>query len=210
MRPFSDIIANQIIPKALSPGIFLVGDVVVVVLLVVVVDAADVCVCAWCGTIWGGGGWMRWWSECLCVFVWMHVNIHPVRRWFVKQKKWTQYSAVWMITFLRIMHTNNTTHTNSHTALPRMLVHAYSSKPTSPPPSMPSPANSFFGRELTSIWKAPPLLPVDNLRFFNSPEPLTSTQRDSPTQGPGEPTQQREKENKANLQSLKKLKRILW
>ncbi|KAI4806297.1 hypothetical protein KUCAC02_017126 [Chaenocephalus aceratus] len=37
-------------------------------------------------------------------------------------------------------------------------------------------------------------------------EPLASTQRDSPTQGPGEPAQQREKENKANLQSLKKLK----
>ncbi|TNN84689.1 hypothetical protein EYF80_005104 [Liparis tanakae] len=36
------------------------------------------------------------------------------------------------------------------------------------------------------------------------PEPLASTQRDSPTQGPGEPAQQREKENKANLQSLKK------
>lgn len=38
MRPFSDIIANQIIPKARG---FSVGDVVVVV---VVVDAAD-CVC---------------------------------------------------------------------------------------------------------------------------------------------------------------------
>jgi len=40
MRPFSDIIANQIIPKALSLGFFflsfLVGDVVVVV------DGADV------------------------------------------------------------------------------------------------------------------------------------------------------------------------
>ena len=50
MRPFSDIIANQIIPKALSPGFFfsffsfffLVGDVVEVM---VVVHAADVCVC---------------------------------------------------------------------------------------------------------------------------------------------------------------------
>ncbi|KAI9542774.1 hypothetical protein NQZ68_016077 [Dissostichus eleginoides] len=50
------------------------------------------------------------------------------------------------------------------------------------PPTPPSPPNSFFG------------------------QPLASTQRDSPTQGPGEPAQQREKENKANLQSLKKLK----
>lgn len=70
MRPFSDIIANQIIPKALSPGFFffLVGDVVVVV--VVVVDTADVCVR-------GGGGDEA--GVCVCLCECMYVCIHTVR-----------------------------------------------------------------------------------------------------------------------------------
>lgn len=63
MRPFSDIIANQIISKALSPGIFLVGDV-----SVVLVDAMDVCVCVLRGEVCvfvnrcnrvGGGLWLQ-------------------------------------------------------------------------------------------------------------------------------------------------------
>lgn len=69
MRPFSDITANQIIPKALSPGFFfflfffLVGDVVVVT-VVVVVDVADVCVCVWRGEV------MKRVSVCVCVQSW--------------------------------------------------------------------------------------------------------------------------------------------
>lgn len=60
MRPFSDIIANQIIPKALSPGFFffLMGDEVVVVVLVVV-DVADVGV--------HGGGRGEEAGVCLCL-----------------------------------------------------------------------------------------------------------------------------------------------
>lgn len=60
------------------------------------------------------------------------------------------------------------------------------------------------------ILKIPWILPVDTQRFFNSPQPLAGVQRDSTTQDPGEAAQQREKENKANLRSLKKLKHVLW
>lgn len=65
MRPFSDIIANQIIPKA--PG-FSAEDVVVVV---VVVDAADcVCVCTWRGKV------MKQVCICMCMHECMFVCIY--------------------------------------------------------------------------------------------------------------------------------------
>lgn len=75
--------------------------------------------------------------------------------------------------------------------------------------SKPDP---FFGRGLSlQFERLHHFFPVDNLHFFfNSLEQLTSTQRDSLSQDPWEPTQQRETENKANLQSLKKLKHVLW
>lgn len=76
MRPFSDIIANQIIPKALSLGfvcfffVFLVRDVVVVV------DGADVCV-----DMAGGGGDEAGVCVFLCEFI--YVSIHRAGRWLV-------------------------------------------------------------------------------------------------------------------------------
>ena len=99
MRPFSDITANQIIPKALSPGFFFFfffgrrrggsdgggggcGRCVCVCVCVCV----SVCVC-----VYGGG---RWWSGCLCVFACIHGGGGG---WFAKTRRremyWSRSSA---------------------------------------------------------------------------------------------------------------------
>lgn len=66
MRPFSDIIANQIIPKALSLGFsffvfFLVENVAMVVDGADVHEFMSVCVCVWLGEV------MKLVSTCVCV-----------------------------------------------------------------------------------------------------------------------------------------------
>lgn len=73
MRLFSDIIANQIIPKALSPELlfffFFLGR-----------RGAGNGGSGWCSNVcaWMGGGDEA--SVCVCVFVWMHVCVHSSGR----------------------------------------------------------------------------------------------------------------------------------
>ena len=116
-------------------------------MVVVVVDVADVCVCV-CVCMEGG----RWWSGCLCVFVCMHVGGGVMV--VCKDKKTGDIT----ITFLCIMHTS----TQHHIPL---YIHAYLSWKPTPPHPVPA-QRRVWGCARRSIWKAPPLLPVDNLRFF--------------------------------------------